>query len=178
MRYLFYFIAMIILQIVAYIITPILPLFTEIRYGKLNNSNLYGDGIRLEKWLSWFDTPDNSLSGDENWQAKYPETTYWSMVKWLYRNSIYGFKWDVISCLVENPDQIDFSGNPDINRNNGITGTFKAKYKGYWQFKIVKKLFGDFGIMWNFGWQLDEYVGSPHGGKALFQFSPRFVSIK
>lgn len=32
--------------------------------------------------------------------------------------------------------------------------------------------------MWNFGWQLDEFVASKSRGLALFQFSPRFVFIK
>jgi hypothetical protein len=163
------------MQVFAYIITPLLPLFQQKRYGWIDNGNQTEIEPRLAPWLAWFDTPDNSLWGDKHWRETNNYTGYLAQVMWLYRNSLYGFKWTVLACKVAG--EIQYSGNPNINRNNGQTGVFKAKYSDYWQVKIVKKLFGDFGIMFNFGWQLDTYVVSKHG-TALFQFSPRFVKIK
>ena len=176
MKYIAYLITLLVLTFVAFFFTPFMVLFAKPRFGKINNNNGYAVEPRLPNWLSWFDTPDNSLLGDENWKDSH-NGKYLSRVAWLYRNSLYGFKWGPIACKVDSHDLIEYSGDPRVNRNNGVTGTFKAKYGKYWQIKIVKKIFGDFGIMWNFGWQLDEFVGRD-GGVALFQFSPRFVSIK
>ena len=100
------------------------------------------------------------------------------MVAWLYRNSLYGFKWSALAAYVGDPILISFTGDPTVNRNNGSTGIFTAQYRDYWQWKCVKKLVGNWGIMFNFGWQLDEFLKSGQPGVALFQFSPRFVTIK
>jgi hypothetical protein len=96
MRYFLYLLIYIPTQLFSYIVTPILPLFAGIRYGKLSNNNAEGLGIRLPLWLSWFDTPDNALGGDDDWLSAH-RTTYWAMVAWLYRNSLYGFNWTVLS---------------------------------------------------------------------------------
>lgn len=178
MRYAAYLLALIVMQVVAWIITPLLPLFAVVRYGKLDNGNAYGMGARLPEWLSWFDTPDNPISGDPQWFALHPHETYLDMVGWLYRNSLYGFKWGPLACRVDFPGAIVFVGNPRVNRNNGVLGLFRARYGRFWQWKLVKPIAGDFGIMWNFGWQLDEFVVSKAKGVALFQFSPRFVRFK
>ena len=83
-------------QMLTLIITPILPIFAETRNGYLNNNTHYGSGFRLPEWLSWFDTRDNALTGDDKFYAKNPPS-YFNMVKWLYRNSLYGFKWTVLA---------------------------------------------------------------------------------
>ncbi|MEX5533441.1 DUF7338 family protein, partial [Pseudomonas syringae] len=71
MRWLLYFLAYLPLQLFAYAVTPLLPLFAVMRYGALDNANSYGMGLRLPEWLAWFDTPDNSLHGDDNWVANH-----------------------------------------------------------------------------------------------------------
>ena len=178
MRYLIYLLASFLMQIVAWIITPLLPLFAVQRMGPTDNNNSQGVEPRLPLWLSWFDTPDNSLLGDNNW-LKSHDGGYWSKVAWLYRNTLYGFKWSTLACYISEPLNIVAKGDPHINRNNGVEGTFCASYgHSYWQYKIVKRLIGDWGIMWNFGWQLDEFYKNKQQGYALFQFSPRFVKIK
>ena len=177
MRYTAYLLASLVMQVVAWIITPLLPLASERRYGYIKNAGYQGTGPRLKKWLSWFDTPDNSLDGDERFLRE-NDMGYWQKVKWLYRNSLYGFKWSVLACFAH-PARMTCKGDPRVNRNNGITGLFRARTDdGYWQWKLVKKLYGNFGVMWNFGWQLDEFATGNVGGIALFQFSPRFVTIK
>lgn len=177
MRWPVYLLTYLILQVVAYLITPILPLFAKMREGWSDNHGAWREEPRLPKWLSWFDTPDNSLWGDRQFMLDHKET-YLSKVIWLYRNSLYGFKWTTLACVVDYPNEIVFSGYPNINRNNGVTGTFQASYKGYWQWKCVKKLIGNRGIMFNFGWELDTAVKKGQPMTALFMFSPRFVSIK
>lgn len=177
MKYYLYLIYLLVMYVVAWSIQWIFPAFAEMRFGNIDNANATGFEPRLPLNLAMFDTPDNSLLGDNNWHMKHGNS-YWGKVAWLYRNTLYGFKWTTLACKVEDASQIVGIGNPKVNRNNGITGTFKATYKDYWQYKIVKKLYGDFGIMWNFGWQLDEFYHDGKSGMALFQFSPRLVKIK
>ena len=178
MRYFIYMLFYIPVQLLTYCITPVLPLFKVWRYGGLNNNNEYGYGWRLPIWLSWFDTRDNPLSGDAGFLSRHSPVTYSSMVIWLYRNSLYGFKWGPLAADIVVPQCIEFSGDSAVNRNNGVTGFFRARYFEFWQLKVVRKIVGNWGIMFNFGWQLDEFVGRETGGMAMFQFSPRFVSIK
>lgn len=128
MRYLLTLAVYLPMQVLTYIVTPVLPLFAKERYGGLNNNNVFGIGPRLPLWLSWFDTRDNSLLGDAKWYAKHPAGTYWNMVAWLYRNSLYGFKWTVLSL----PE-----GHP-----------------GAWQWH-KKFYFKTFYLDLNFGWMLD-----------------------
>ena len=85
-----------VVQILTWIITPLLPMFAVYRFGYSDNGINFNTGPRLPKWLSWFDTPDNSLLGDWRWKAKGPDS-YWKRVAWLYRNSLYGYKWSVLS---------------------------------------------------------------------------------
>lgn len=181
MRYFLYLSIYLVMQIIAWAITPALPLFARPRWGLIDNANRAGIEPRLPLWLAWFDTPDNSLFGDNKWMISHPKATHWTMVAWLYRNSLYGFKWTTLACRVDYPNLLVWEGNPLVNRNNGVTGRFKAWRNvgsDYWQWKYVKKLVGDWGLMLNFGWQLDEFVSSKKHGNALFQFSPRFVKIQ
>ena len=92
---------------------------------------------RLPTWLAWFDTPDNSLLGDNNWKATH-NGDYWSMVQWLYRNSLYGFKWGPIAAPNDGPRTIH--GDPTINCNNGHYGTMSIEKKPYWQWKYVEPI--------------------------------------
>ncbi len=84
------------MQIFTWILTPILPIFKVCREGWCNNNTYIAWGPRLPVWLAWFDTPDNCLRGDENWDREHV-FGYMSVVGWLYRNSLYGFKWTVLS---------------------------------------------------------------------------------
>lgn len=72
------------------ILAPILPLFASHEYGWCDNHSHQDFEPRLPKWLSWFMTPDNSLWGDATF-ITINGTTYWSMVKWLWRNPAYSF---------------------------------------------------------------------------------------
>lgn len=179
MRWTACLVAALIAEVLAIMLAPILPLFSSPALGPVNNYSASARELRLPDWLSWFQTPDNSLLGDAAWQASHIwPGSHWAMTGWLLRNRAYGFKWSVLACEVD-PSSISFSGDPRVNRNNGVTGLFRASLSGgYWQWKLVKPLIGNWGLMFNFGWQLNEFVLSEKPGVALFQFSPRFVSIK
>lgn len=147
-RYLTYLSLYIAIRLFALIVTPLLPLFAANREGPINNNSDIGTEPRLPTWLSWFDTPDNSLLGDLRWKTIQNSSTYWSMVKWLYRNSCYGFAWTVLGAPM-----------PDTENK-------------YWQYRVYNKV-----IRVDFGWLLLPYESNPDlyktQPKALFQFSIR-----
>ena len=171
MRYFLYLIISFVLQLVAWCLTPILPLFRKELWGWSNNGNVRALGPRLPRWLSWFDTPDNSLLGDSRWMADHTGD-YWSMVCWLYRNSLYGFKWTVLAVDVQDTQII--IGNPDIGYQRSRFGILHIRQpNGAWQFKIVKPILGKI-FEGNFGWLLDDTTKQ----RALFMFSPRIKGIQ
>lgn len=168
MRYTLCLIASLLMQLVAWVITPILPLFAVKREGPMDNANSHGVGFRLPTWLAWFDTPDNPLDGDSNWFRNHPETTHWDMVGWLYRNSLYGFKWSVLSAPMVKTLRVIHGDSPTWSS----PGFQRITMNGYWQWHLVKT-FGLVTINFNFGWLLND-GDQP---RALFMFSPR-VRIK
>lgn len=165
--YTIYLLISLVAQVIAWVITPLLPLFAVLRDGWSDNHNVRAVEPRLPSWLSWFDTPDNSLFGDKSWRSKH-DGGYWSQVAWLYRNSLYGFKWTVLSREVQTDREV--VGSTDINYHTNKYGSlFIYQHNGAWQYKCVKKLpFGKIFIG-NFGWLLDDTEQS----RALFMFSPR-----
>lgn len=167
MRWLSYLILSLFMQGIALLVTPILPLFREWRHGWCDNGKYTAESMRLPLWLSWFDTPDNSLLGDARWAAEH-SGGYWSMVGWLYRNSLYGFKWTVLSMAVM-PEQQVREGSADIGYQGHRYGKLTiTQPNGAWQYKIVRPLFGRV-FEGNFGWLLDDTSKQ----QALFMFSPR-----
>jgi hypothetical protein len=168
-RYLACLLLYIPVQLFAYLITPLLPLFASLRDGNLDNANKTGEALRLPTWLSWFDTPDNSLWGDNNWLLAHPKGTHWDQAAWLYRNSLYGFKWSVLAAPANNKVCLTIEGSTNLNHHTKTFGVMRIKRgDGYWQYKCVKPFMGRVLIL-NFGWLLDD----PSQEKALFMFSPR-----
>ena len=167
MRWLLYLLLYIPVQLFAYLITPLLPLFAVMRLGKSDNASAYRVEPRLPEWLSAFDTPDNSLWGDGNWMRSRDASSYWSMVGWLYRNSLYGFKWNVLSMPIEEAPFV--YGNTNINHHTQTYGAFIiTQLNGAWQYKLVRPLFGRILVL-NIGWLLDDVSQE----RALFMLSPR-----
>lgn len=95
------------------------------------------------------------------------------MVGWLYRNSLYGFKWTVLGATVTSGRIFD--GNVHINYVGPVYGTLRVTSGKYWQWKKVtpSKLFKGYCWVLNFGWLLDD----PTKDVALFMFSPRIKRI-
>ena len=160
MTYFTLFPAWLVMEILGKILWPVLPVFAVDRMGPVNNNNGYAVEPRLPLWLAWFDTPDNSLWGDDGWRLLHcPDkwSTYKGMALWLLRNSSVGFSRTVLARTVYQSD-ITYSGNPYISSDQNIVGVFKARDgKGAWQYKRVFPLFGKF-IGLNFGWNIDPMV--------------------
>ena len=167
MRYLAYLIVYLVLQLLTYLITPLLACCWEVRKGWVDNRDHEEEGPRLWKWLSWFDTPDNSLDGDPaflNRYLIYPR--YLRHLSWLYRNSLYGFKWSVLAVP---PGRVFRVGPDNLDYHTGTYGsTHLWNEAGAWQYKSVRPFLGRVLIL-NFGWLLEDASQT----KALFMFSPR-----
>jgi len=148
MRYFLYLVVYLPLQLLTYFLTPLLSLCISTRSGWCDNNSHQCEGPRLWKSLSWFDTRDNSLMGDNGWRESGHDGSKWlDRTLWLYRNSLYGFKWTVLSL----PE-----GHPSA-----------------WQWH-KKYYFQSFYLDLNFGWMLDNI----ENGRALFMFSPRIKGIQ
>lgn len=168
MRYLLYLLLYLPVQLLAYLITPLLACCWEVREDWCDNRNYRAEGPKLWKSLSWFDTPDNSLMGDPGWRASGHDGARWlDRTKWLYRNSLYGFKWSVLAAPMES-EKVTRTGPASIDYHAKQYGTQRYTMGKYWQYKSVKPFMGRILVL-NFGWLLDDISQK----KALFMFSPR-----
>lgn len=171
LRYLTYLAIYIPVQLFAYLITPVLPLFAVKRMGNTDNNRYQSVEWRLPIWLAYFDTPDNCIYGDDNWYKSH-KANYFSAVGWLYRNSLYGFKWSVLSTTID--DQVVFDGNPKVSHHGPVYGLLRGSCGKYWQYKRVQHLFGDYCLVLNLGWLLDNVTN----GQAHFMISPRLKKVQ
>lgn len=79
------------------------------------------------------------------------------MALWLLRNSSVGFSRTVLARTVHQAD-ITWSGDPYIQPDSGVYGTFKARDgRGAWQYNRVFPAFNK-NIGFNFGWVMDTMV--------------------
>ena len=171
------------------LVAPLLPLFAELRNGPIDNNNGYGVEPRLPKWLSWFDTSkDNSLWGDHGWRTKhYPKLwqTYLGQVLWLWRNPAAGFCWSVLAVEITSAEifKLEDSGSGlAVDKGQGTFGWFFIKSSsGYFQYRVVKKLWGNKAWTFEAGWLLDTYIKDSNAlnshPKALFQFQPQLRTV-
>ena len=167
-RYLLLLPASLAMTLLALLLAPVLPLFAD-RNGWL-------------PWrLSWFQTPDNSLWGDEGHIVRWGgRRSYWRMVAWLLRNPAYGFEWDgPLAARCAPLSVVKVWGNPWIkNRTAAIAGWYFCRVGPYWNFKAVIPLFGDLAFMPEFGWKLQELAqGRKINGKAMYVFSLRLTAF-
>jgi len=177
-RYLVYLIADLAMEVIAIPAAFVLPFF----------ANKEG---WLPRWLWWFQTPDNSLNGDQGWQTQHwqwryklpkPLCTYVGQMGWLLRNRAYGFKWTVISAPVVQK-ALGYRGDITIkNRDHAKAGVVHCWMNQYWQYKRITRIGqSQKCIMLNFGWQLDNYITDPTlyltQPRALFMFSPRICAF-
>jgi hypothetical protein len=156
----------------------ILVLFKLNQDGWLDNGTKWGTGPRLFKWLSWFQTPDNSLDGDHGFQSLH-NPCWWSKVQWLWRNPFYGF---AVKYLHGTTD-ISYLG--DLHCDESHPGYLYVYGQGLFQFVLFKPMFGK-TLYLNLGWNIralvdPQYVNDPTNAAfiadypATFAFSPRLV---
>ena len=114
------------MDIIGRLLAPVLPLFAD-------------ESGWLPSWLSWFQTPDNSLDGDRGHRERWPKDgavwTYARRVAWLLRNCAYGFNIDVIGFKHKDGDIKEVIGDERVGDKTGISG--KCKWLVYREGKLV-----------------------------------------
>ena len=149
--YPFYALLNLSMTLIAYIIGPILPLFTVQKEGWLDNHSVWGIGPRLPTWLNWFMTPDNSLDGDAG-AVKRNGTGYLAKVLWLWRNPAYSVCLKYIN-TIENQSFV--KGDDSIRDNdNAKAGWVFVRCAGLFQFTRITPSGNDRCWYFNFGWNI------------------------
>ena len=168
-----------VLTLIALITAPVMPLFAKQIDGWLLNHSIWGIGPRLPTWLNWFMTPDNSLDGDETFQ-QINGRSYWSKVKWLWRNPAYSF---ALRYIDGNP--VYWKGDKTIKDNdNAKEGWLYVNSCGLFQFVYIKRIFSTSRCIYvNCGWNIrllvdDNVSPKPNPVQATFVFSPRISGFR
>lgn len=152
----------ILMTLLAYILAPILPMFAI-------HSNV------LPKWLSWFQTPDNSLDGDKGWRTQhwlwrfnlpFWISQYVGRVGWLLRNPAYGF--DTSVCQISPIGSVKVHGNLPLGGSPKRSGWYFAQCKNAFQFYAII-YWGNHASRINFGWKL---WSSPNKCQFVMTVSP------
>jgi len=170
-----------------YIFAPIVALFARQRLGYLENGTDYGIGYFLPDYLNLFQTPDNSLDGDEGWRTKHWQwrfklpkllATYVGRVGWLWRNHGYGY--GLITLVNSDSTNVAITGNPNVGVDPLVTGELLIDDGTYFQYRKVKQLSANYALYMNLGWNIKGLYESPKGTTQVctFAFSPRIVRIK
>ena len=121
------------------------------------------DSGYLPAWLSWFQTPDDSLDhdyGDKRFPGLQTGWRRWySRVAWLYRNSMYGFAINVLGAKTRATDVLQTRG--DVLTSNCPIHSGWLRYDLYrdgkrihFQFYYVKQWAANRCIRINLGWKL------------------------
>lgn len=182
MIYLYYAILVpisLILTLVGLVIAPVLPLFATEREGWLDNGSTWGVGPRLPTWLNWFMTPDNDLYGDATF-VRINGKSYWSQVKWLWRNPAYSFGLRYLTA----PFTTSVSGDPTIRDNdNARAGHCTVHANGLFLYRLVLPIGFSRCIYINIGWNIMALVDPNARPKtdpyeATFVFSPRISGFR
>ena len=164
-----------------YRLAPLIVLFKSNQVGWLDNATKQGSGPRLFKFLSWFQTPDNSLDGDHTFESLF-HPSWWSRCHWLWRNPFYGFAVKTF----DGSTGMSYKGTLDCNVDK--PGYILVTGHGLFQWVYYKKL-GSKCLYLNFGWNIKALVDPAfttpdqwHNNTALikdysatFAFSPRIV---
>lgn len=162
------------------ILAPILPLFAQYEFGWCDNHSYQAFEPRLPKWLSVFDTPDNSLNGD----ATFKEINgigYFAKVKWLIRNPAYSF---ALRYLTAPYTTAVYGDNSIKDNDHAKEGWCFVQANGLFQFTYIKRIFSSSRCIsivlgWNVRHLVDDNVAiknNPH--MATFAFSPRISGYR
>jgi hypothetical protein len=168
-----------LLTLLAVILAPVMPLFAVQKLWWCDNHSYQAIGPILPSWLNWFMTPDNTLNGDATFQAN-NGISYWSKVKWLWRNPAYSFALRYLSA----PYTTSVVGDPTIKDNdNAKKGWCLVHANGLFQFTLVAPIGFSRCIYVNLGWNIRGLVDvnvqpKPQEWQATFVFSPRISGFK
>lgn len=163
----------------------ILPFFAEKREGLKNNANSWGIGYYLPSWLNWFQTPDNTIDGDDGWLTEHWQwrhrlplaiDTYVGRIGWLWRNPGYGVGCEV---MTGNPIEATYTGNKDVNDSPLSEGYILVKSQDLFQLTWCKKIADTKCLYFVFGWNIKGLIGSNQKTHiATYAFSPRVSTFK
>jgi hypothetical protein len=145
---------------------------------------LFADGNGwLPRGLEWWQTPDNSLDGDDGWRTEHfiGWPRYTKRVLWLWRNPMYGLAWGPLALKIIPRDTANrrIRGNPWIrNRANAVAGSYYCRIGRAWNLKIIRPLAGDTALMLELGWKLQEFAqGRIASGRAMYVCSFRLTAF-
>ena len=168
-----------VITLVAYILAPIMVLFKVEKEWWCNNHSYRAVGPVLPSWLNWFMTPDNTLDGDAAFEKRNPPS-YWSQVKWLWRNPAYSFALRYLT-----PEYVTKTyGDITIKDNdNAKAGWCFVTANGLFQFRWVKPIGHSRCIYVNLGWNVFGLADpglqpKPDPYQATFVFSPRISGYR
>lgn len=168
-----------LLTLLAVILAPVMPLFAVQKLWWCDNHSYQAVGPVLPSWINWFMTPDNTLNGDATFQAN-NGISYWSKVKWLWRNPAYSFALRYLSA----PYTTSVAGDPTIKDNdNAKKGWCLVHANGLFQFTLVAPIGFSRCIYINLGWNIRGLVDvnvqpKPQKWQATFVFSPRISGFR
>lgn len=168
-----------LLTLIAVILAPIMPIFAVQKEWWCDNHSFRAIGPVLPTWLNWFMTPDNTLDGDYTFQ-KNNGRSYWSKVKWLWRNPAYSFGLRYITA----PYTTSVKGDKTIKDNdNAKAGWCTVHANGLFQFTSVTPIGFSRCIYINLGWNVralvdDNVQPKPNPYQATFVFSPRISGFR
>jgi hypothetical protein len=168
-----------LLTLVAVLLAPIMPWFAVQKEWWCDNHSYRAVGPVLPTWLNWFMTPDNTLEGDATFQKLNPHT-YWSEVKWLWRNPAYSFGLRNL----EIPYNAVVKGDTSIkDNNNAKAGWCLVTVNNLFQFRWVFPIGFSRCIYCNFGHNILALVDpnvmpKPLKYEATFVFSPRISGFR
>jgi hypothetical protein len=124
----------------------------------------------LPSWLWWFQTPDNSLDGDDGWKAEHRWFRYspdinggwrrWvNRFRWLWRNSMHGFEQSVLGFMPGSAFAYSCSGNQETSNrplSNGAVcrAVINQSGKTAFQLYIVRTWSKSFCLRINLGWKI------------------------
>jgi len=165
--------------LIGLVLAPVMVLFKQDKLWWCDNHSYQAIGPVLPIWLNWFNTPDNTLDGDATFQANNPPS-YWSKVKWLWRNPAYSFALRYLS----SPYTTNVAGDPTIkDNNNAKSGWLFVHANGLFQFTTVIPIGFSRCIYCNLGWNIrglvdDNVQPKPQEWQATFVFSPRISGFR
>ena len=178
---------MIVVTVATFPLAFILPFFATMQDGLINNGTGFGLGPRLPKWLNLFQTPDNSLEGDEGWRIEHaqwrfklpkPLCVYVGMVGWLWRNPGYGVGCETMEDF-ENNLEATYTGNPQVNDSPLVEGYCLVRARDLFQLVWCKKITETKCLYFVFGWNIKGLIGSEQKTHiATYAFSPRVSTFK
>jgi len=177
---------MLVVTAATYPLALVLPFFASNQEGPIDNDTGWGVGPRLPKWLNLFQTPDNSLDGDEGWRTEHSQwrfklpaklAAYVGIVGWLWRNPGYGV--GLVKFDSAGPVVATFTGNQSVNDSPGVEGTCHVYAGGLWQFVWVKRVSETHCIYVNLGWNIKGLINDPRCKYvATYALSPRISKFK